>query len=205
MATKTKTKTTTKSKIKDSLKNVFINELKDKKETDRLERVKANANLKEVILYTQSTCPYCKQIKEALDQEGVKFVEKEYLEFPNEWQKVSETVQLGVFPTIEVSGEYLVPRRDFQQIPQGVQRIIAMANPERVSNSNEVKMLEAFKTLNFNMSTAFQNMSQTLQPLQEFISNIQKELAEEDTDVTTENPIVLPENKTTGGTGCGGE
>jgi len=177
MATKTKTKT--KDKIKDSLKNKFIGELKDKKETDRLERVKTNANLKEVILYTQSTCPYCKQIKEALDQEGVKYVEKEYTKFPNEWLMVSETTQLGVFPTIEVSGEYLVPRRDFQQIPQGVQRIITMANPERISNSNEVKMLESFKTLNYNMSTAFQNMSQTLKPLQEFITNIQKELEEE--------------------------
>ena len=81
MATKTKTK----DKLKKSLKSKFINELKDKKEEERLERVKANANLKEVIAYTQSTCPYCKQMKEAMDQEGIKYTEREFTEFPNEW------------------------------------------------------------------------------------------------------------------------
>ena len=78
MATKTKTKTkTTKSKIKDSLKNVFINELKDKKELERLERVKANADLKEVLIYTDKNQPHNKQFTDVLTQEGIKFNEIE--------------------------------------------------------------------------------------------------------------------------------
>jgi glutaredoxin len=174
MATKTKTKLTK------ALKDTFINELKDKKETDRLERVKANSKLKEVIVYTQSTCPFCKQLKEQMDTEGIKYTEKEWTEYPEEWARVSETTQLGVFPTVEIDGEFLVPRRDFQQVPQGIQRIIAMANPERLSSSNETKLLEQFKTLNYNMSNAFQQLGKTLQPLQTFVQNIQKELEEEE-------------------------
>ena len=178
--TKTKTKMKTKDKLSKALKTKLVDELKDKKENDRLERVKANANLKEVILYTQSTCPYCKQMKEQMDQEGIKYVEKEWTEFPTEWQKVSETTQLGVFPTIEIDGEYLVPRRDFQQIPQGIQRIIATANPKRVASFDNAQILEGFKTLNYNMGNAFQQLNKTIQPLQEFITNIQKEIAEEE-------------------------
>jgi|TARA_R110001583_G_scaffold28752_1_gene101503 glutaredoxin len=184
MATKTKEKT--KNKVKKALKNKFIDELKDKKESDRLERVKVNANLKEVILYTQSTCPYCKQIKDELDKEGVKYVEKEFTKFPNEWANVAEITQIPVFPTIKIDEDYLVPRRDFQQIPQGIQRIIAMATPERIPPSNEVRMIEGLKTLNYNMSNAFQSINQTMRPLQEFITNIQKELSEEEKEEKSE-------------------
>ena len=176
--------TKTKTKIKKSLKNVLLKEMKDKKEEERLERVKANANLKEVIAYTQSTCPYCNQMKEAMDQEGIKYTEREFTEFPNEWANVAEITQIPVFPTIKINEEYLVPRRDFQQIPQAIQRIVAMANPERISPSNELRMIEGLKTLNYNMSNAFSGMNNTLRPLQEFITNIQKELAEEETEET---------------------
>ena len=171
--------TKTKEKVKKALKNKFIDELKGKKETERLERVKANSNLKEVTVYTQSTCPYCKQMKDEMDQEGIKYVEKEFTEFPEEWSGVSEITQIPVFPTIKIDDEYLVPRRDFQQIPQGIQRIVAMANPKRPILSNEIRMIEGLKTLNYNMSNAFQQMGNTMKPLQEFIGNIQKELQEE--------------------------
>ena len=43
--------TKTKNKLSKALKNTFINELKDKKEVERLERVKTNADLKSVLIY----------------------------------------------------------------------------------------------------------------------------------------------------------
>ena len=186
MATKTKVKgtitKTTKSKITDSVKNVFINELKDSKEEERLERVKANGNLKEVIIFTSSTCPYCKQMKDALDQEGVKYVEKEasQKEHSAEWQTVSGITGLPVFPTLEIEGNYIVPRRDFQQIPQGVQMIVALANPDLIKPSDELRMIEGLKTLNYHMSTAFQQMNGQLQPLTTFITSIEKQIKEEE-------------------------
>ena len=176
MATKTKTKT----KIKDSLKNKFKDELKGKKEDERLKKVKANSHLNKVILYTQSTCPYCTQMKKAMDDEGIKYIEKEFTKFPKEWATVVDTTQVPVFPTIQIDDELLVPRRDFQQIPQAIQRVIIMADPNRVIISNEVKMIEGLKTLNYNMSNAFNNMSNSIKPLQDFITNIQKEIEEEE-------------------------
>ena len=178
--------TKTKDKVKKALKNKFINELKDKKEEERLERVKANANLKEVILYTQSTCPYCKQIKEKLDSEGVKYVEKTNEEFPIEWMKVVGTTGLPVFPTVEIEGNYLVPRRDFQQVPQGVSMIVGLANPDLEKPSDEVRMIEGLKTLNYHMSTAFQNLTNQIRPVSTFMENIEKSIKEEEDDDQSE-------------------
>ena len=48
MATKTKTK----DKLSKALKDKFRGELTEQKEKERLERVKANADLKEVTIYT---------------------------------------------------------------------------------------------------------------------------------------------------------
>ena len=39
-----------------------IDSLKDKKEDERMERVKENSNLQEIVVYTKFSCPYCKQI-----------------------------------------------------------------------------------------------------------------------------------------------
>jgi glutaredoxin len=175
MATKTKTK----DKLSKALKNKLIGELKDKKETERLERVEANSKLNEVIIYTQSTCPYCTNMKKAMDDEGIKYVEKEFTKFNKEWNSVVETTQIPVFPTIKIGDEFLAARRDFQQVSQAIQRIIVMADPERSTLSREIRMIEGLKTLNYNMSMAFQQQSNQMKPLQEFITKIQKEIEEE--------------------------
>ena len=101
MATKTKIKTkTTKSKIKDSLKNVFINELKDSKETERLERVKANADLKEVTIFTHKDQKHCKQFTDSLTQEGIKFTEIDASEGEGLLEQM-KTNQFNLFQTIQ--------------------------------------------------------------------------------------------------------
>jgi len=58
----TKTKTEIKAKIK--------GELETQKEIKREENRKRNANLREVILYTKETCPYCIDFLKMLDEEG---------------------------------------------------------------------------------------------------------------------------------------
>ena len=172
--------TKTKDKLSKALKNKFIGELKDQKEKDRLERVKANANLKEVTLFTSATCPYCKQLKEALDNEGVKYIEKTNDKYPLEWAKVAGLTGIAVFPTIEIEENYLVPRRDFQQIPQGVNMIIGLANPDLEKPSDTVRMIEGLKTLNYHMSTAFQQLDSKMKPITMFIENIQNQIEEEE-------------------------
>ena len=181
MATKTKEKKSKmKDKIKEALKSKVKDELVEVKEQQQKEIREKNSKLKEFDIYTKVGCPYCKQLKDALDQEGVKYNEKLNTEYPLEWQKVSGTTGLAVFPTIEIEDNYLVPRRDFQQIPQGVNMTIGLANPDVVKPSNEVRMIEGLKTLNYHMSMAFQQMNTQLTPITTFITNIEKQINEEE-------------------------
>ena len=199
----TKTKKSTKSKIKDSLKNVFINELKDKKETERLERVKANSDLKEVIIYTHKNQPHLKQYTDALTQEGIKFTEIDASEGDglDEWNKVISITNLGIFPTVLVNGNFLVQRRDFQQPQQLIGAIQYFGNPKFENPAFEGKIFEQMKTNNFNLFQQIQQLQGKLNPIVTFIQNLEKQLSEEDADVTTENST-KPVTPVSGG--CGG-
>tara|TARA_B110000902_G_C13959365_1_gene456812 strand:+ start:103 stop:642 length:540 start_codon:yes stop_codon:yes gene_type:complete len=177
MATKTKT---TKSKITDSLKNVFINELKDKKEIERLERVKTNSNLKEVIIYTDKNQPANKQFTDLLTKEGIKFEELDITENKNDWSKVMTITNLPQLPTALVNKNFLVQRRDFQNPQQLVGAIQHFANPNFENPSFEGQVLEQMKTYNFNLFTRINQLQQQLTPLITFIQNLEKQLAEED-------------------------
>ena len=179
MATKTKTKT----KIKDSLKNVFINELKDKKETERLERVKANNDLTKVIIYThKQQQQHCKQFTDILTQEGIKFTEVEASEGEglDEWNKVVAVTNLAQFPTVLVNQNFLVQRRDFQNAQQLVGAIQYFGDPKFENPAFEGKMFEQMKTNQFNLFNRIQQLESKLNPLISFITNLQKELAEEE-------------------------
>ena len=201
MATKTKTKTT-KSKIKDSLKNVFINELKDSKETERLERVKANADLKEVTIFTHKDQKHCKQFTDSLTQEGIKFTEIDASEGEglDDWNKVVSITNLGMFPTVLVNKNFLVQRRDFQNPQQLVGAIQHFANPNFENPAFEGQVLEQMKTNNYNLFSRITQLQQQITPLITFIQNLEKQLNEEE-GITTENPTkeIAPKSG-----GCGG-
>tara|TARA_B100001778_G_scaffold103887_1_gene84819 strand:+ start:161 stop:697 length:537 start_codon:yes stop_codon:yes gene_type:complete len=178
MATKTKTKLTK------ALKNTFINELKDKKETERLERVKANADLKEVIIYTHKQQQHCKQYTDYLTQEGIKFNEIEASEGEglDEWNKVVAITNLGFFPTVLVNGNFLIQRRDYQNAQQLVGAIQYFGSPKFENPTFEGKMFEQMKTNNFNLFQTIQRLEGRLNPIITFVQNLQKELAEEDSE-----------------------
>tara|TARA_R110001583_G_scaffold139340_1_gene291519 strand:- start:43 stop:576 length:534 start_codon:yes stop_codon:yes gene_type:complete len=172
--------TKTKEKIKDSLKNIFINELKGKKETERLERVKANSNLEEFTIYTDKNQPHNKQFTDKLTQEGISFIEKDITENKSEWTKVIATTNLGLLPTILVNKNFLVQRRDFQNPQQLLGAIQHFANPDFENPAFEGQVLEQMKTNNYNLFTRIQQLEGKLNPLITFITNLQKELAEEE-------------------------
>ena len=179
--------TKTKKKIKDSLKNVFINELKDKNEEERLERIKENSKLKEFILYTQSTCPYCKTIKELLASEGMKYTEITQEENPDEWDEVVSITGMGIFPTALINENYLVARRDFNQPQQLIQAIQYLGKSKYNNPSFEKRMIEQTKTANYNMFTRINQISQQLNPIVNFITALQKELEEEEKEEEGKN------------------
>ena len=174
--------TTTKTKIKKSLKNVFINELKDKKEEERLERVKANADLKEVTIYTHKDQQHLKQFTDELTKEGIKFNEIDVSEGEgaDDWGKVVSITNLGMFPTVLVNQNFLVQRRDFQNAQQLIGAIQHFGSPKFENPTFEGQVLEQMKTNNYNLFNRINQLQQQMTPLITFITNLQKQLEEEE-------------------------
>ena len=176
MATKTKTKTN-----KD-LKSEIKGELETQKQIKREENRKLNANLREVVLYTKETCPYCIDFLKMLDEEGIKYTNKEIEQegVREEFDKMAALTGQGVFPTILTNDNYLIPNRDFRGMPQGIHMIKSIAQPSYVNPPNDLKTIEMLKQMNANFSNAFESMQKAIQPMQKFITDIQNEIAEEE-------------------------
>tara|TARA_R110001606_G_scaffold366672_1_gene521906 strand:+ start:305 stop:832 length:528 start_codon:yes stop_codon:yes gene_type:complete len=172
MATKTKT----------DLKAEIKGELETQKEIKREENRKLNANLREVILYTKETCPYCIDFLKMLDEEGIKYTNKEIEQegIREEFDKMVTLTGQGVFPTILINNNWLIPNRDFRGMTQGIHMIKTIAQPSYVNPPNDLKTIEMLKQMNANFQQAFENMQKAIQPIQKFMTDIQNEIAEEE-------------------------
>ena len=182
MAKKVESKTN-----KDALKSLLLKDMKSKKEEERLERVKENANLREVTIYTKFSCPHCKQMIELLDSEGISYVEKPQLDFEDEWNDVIALTGTPVFPTLLVNGEYLCPRRDYTAPQQAINAIKMIGKKDFEFPPNDVRMKENFKTLasmvqqsNQNFSQQLQSIHQKLDSVVQFINKLKEEIESED-------------------------
>ena len=58
-----------------------------------------------IIMYTMTTCGYCKQMKDYLDKEKIKYEERNYKDFKEEWNTIKSLTHSAIFPTFVV-GEY---------------------------------------------------------------------------------------------------
>ena len=198
MATKTKkekltdslkkmTKKSKKTTDKDALKSLLLKDMKDQKEQERLQRVEENKNLQEVVIYTKFSCPFCKQMIDLLESEGIKYTEKPHIEHEDEWNQVIGLTNTPVFPTLVVNGEYLAPRRDFNQPQQAINIIKVLAKKGFKMPSNELRIREALKTLGANIQQSNQSVLQQVQqlhkrldPIQQFIDKLKEEIESED-------------------------
>ena len=174
--------TKTKNKLSKALKNTFISELKDKKEEERLERIKTNSDLKEVIIYTNKNQPHNKQFTDLLTKEGIKFDEIDVEENKDEWNKVLSITNLPQLPTALINKNFLVQRRDFQNPQQLMGAIQHFANPNFENPSFEGQVLENMKTTNYNLMMRINQLSQQIAPMITFVQNLEKQLAEEDSE-----------------------
>ena len=172
----------TKTKVKNALKAEIKGELEAQKEIKRVENRKLNANLREVVLYTKETCPYCINFLKLLDDEGIKYTIKEIKQegIREEFDKIVALTGQGVFPTIFVNDNYLIPNRDFRGLPQGIQIIKTIAQPTYENPPMDLKMLEMMKQMNANLMQSFEGIQRSLGPIQKFITDIQKEIEEDD-------------------------
>ena len=115
--------------------------------------------MNKIIIYTNEACPYCKQIKEELTKNNIEFENILTTDDLEEWQAIVNFTGMPTVPTICLNGEYFVPGRDFGS-PDLLIKLIQNYTPSLYTV--EEVMLEKIKTLNYNMSMAFNRTNQIL-------------------------------------------
>jgi len=116
--------------------------------------------MNKIIIYTNETCPYCKQVKEELTKNNIEFENRNTVEYAKEWSNISALTGMPAVPTLFFNNEYHVPGRDFNGVPGLLLRI---EKYEPISGfSLEVQILEKIKSLTYNMATAFGRTNQIL-------------------------------------------
>ena len=116
-----------------------------------------------ITIYTNSTCGYCKQLKDELNKNDIEFKEKLTSEFTVEWQDVVNLTGLPTTPTIKYKEEYFVPGRDYQN-PQQLINIL-QSFPDSSYDYNR-RAFERIKTLNYNINMAFGRLDQLLRQIE---------------------------------------
>jgi len=116
-----------------------------------------------ITIYTNSTCGYCKQLKDELNKNDIEFKEKLISEFTVEWQDVVNLTGLPTTPTIKYKEEYFVPGRDYQN-PQQLMNILDTF-PDSSYDYNR-RAFERIKTLNYNINMAFGRLDQLLRQIE---------------------------------------
>ena len=125
-----------------------------------------------IVVYTNNTCPYCKQIKEKLNEKGIEFKNNITVENKKEWQNVINLTGLSTVPTIKIKESYFIPGRDFQSPDQMINII---ENFEESNYSESKQTLERIKTLNFNINQAFRRLDQLLRQIETKINTDEHE------------------------------
>ena len=114
-------------------------------------------------IYTNNTCPYCKQIKDELNKKNIKFEERLTPDFTDEYQEIVNLTGIPTVPTIKYNDEYFIPGRDFQN----AQQVINLLETFKVSKYDDSRrVLERIKTLNFHINTAFSRLDQLLRKIE---------------------------------------
>ena len=111
----------------------------------------AKSKKQELVIYTNPTCPYCKQIKAELEKEEIKFIEKSTPDCLDEWNNIVELTNLPTVPTLVLDNNYFIPGRDFTN-PQHLIGKIKDYKPVKVDN--ERKVLEASIQMELDLMTS---------------------------------------------------
>ena len=115
--------------------------------------------MNKIIIYTNETCPYCKQIKEELTKNNIKFENVLTSNEEDNWRAIVNLTGMPTVPTINFNGNYLVPGRDFGNTDS----LIKLIQNYKESNFTIQEItLEKLKTLHYNISTAFNRTNQIL-------------------------------------------
>ena len=125
-----------------------------------------------IIVYTNETCQYCKQVKDELTKNNIEFEERLTGEWSVDWQEVVNLTGVPTVPTIEYNNEYFVPGRDYGSAEQVVGMIETFTNS---SHEQSKRVFERLKTLNYNIHQAFTRMDQLLRQIETKINTDEHE------------------------------
>ena len=125
--------------------------------------------MKKVTIYTNETCPYCKQVKDELTKNNIEFEEKVNSENQDNWDKVVSLTKVPTTPTVYYKNNYFVPQRDFNS-PQGLIELLKNFKESEFDLSYQNN--EMLKTLNYNINIAFRRLDQLLRQIE---TNTKKE------------------------------
>jgi len=116
-----------------------------------------------ITIYTNETCPYCKAVKEELEKQDIKFLNRLTSEYTDDWNDIVSLTGMPNVPTIVHKDEIYVPGRDFQN-PQALVKKIKLYVPPKYNDLK--KAIEKIKTLNYSISVAFSRMDQLLKQIE---------------------------------------
>ena len=76
-----------------------------------------------VTIYSFPECPYCKELKEIYDNEGIEYrdVNINLEENSEEWGKIFEASKAEEVPVIKINKQLLVPNVSFKTIDEAAQ------------------------------------------------------------------------------------
>jgi glutaredoxin len=76
-----------------------------------------------ITIYSFPECPYCKELKEIYDSQGIKYrdVNINLEENIKEWDEISKVSKAEEVPVIKIDRQLLVPNVSFQSISEAVE------------------------------------------------------------------------------------
>jgi len=119
--------------------------------------------MEKIIIYTMSTCGYCKLVKEELEKNNIEFETRLTSKWQKEWNKITSLTSMPNTPTIYYKNSYFVTSRDFNT-PEHLVTVLRNFKKSEFNESRQI--LEKVKTLNFNISTAFMRLDRLLKQIE---------------------------------------
>ena len=157
--------------LKEEVKSALLDENKKEK----LKRVKENSKLKKITFFSNGT-PYGNHIKDILNKEGIKLIEKTS---HKDISKASSIVNYYMFPIIYVNNTYLAYQRDFSSPQQLISIIKSIAHPDFNNVQDKNKQIEHMKTANFLLYRKIDQLEKLITPVVDVLTKLTEELEED--------------------------
>ena len=116
-----------------------------------------------ITIFTNETCPYCKAIKQELQEHGIKYTEQPTKKYSFEYQQIVNLTGMNTVPAVVINDEYYIPGRDFQNAQHLIN--IIETHSDTVYDIDR-RTFERVKTLNYNINIAFGRLDQLLRKIE---------------------------------------